>query len=53
VSVINEENGSKEDFCLVRLCFSQNGLHERWGHRKDIEECGDRILQVRVNFACV
>ena len=41
------------------LCFYQNGLCERWGSRVlsiiisiDQEECGVRILQVRVHFAC-
>jgi hypothetical protein len=44
---------------VFRLCFYQNGICERWGRRvlsiiisTDWEECGVRILQVRVNFAC-
>jgi hypothetical protein len=42
-----------------RLCFYQDGVCERWGRRVlsviitiDQEECGVRLLQVRVNFAC-
>jgi hypothetical protein len=43
---------------VLWLCFSQNGLCERWGtscvmyNQQQREECGDIILQVGVNFAC-
>jgi hypothetical protein len=42
---------------VVWLCCYQNGICGRWGRRVmsinvDLEECGVRILQVRVNFAC-